>query len=206
MRISSRNSQAAATLLAALLIVAACSAGATTPAALGSAEPSASSALSGDPVPVYVAASPTDPSWFGVSMTDVNSGQAFRISDFRGKVVLIETMATWCPTCQGEMAQVQQLHSFFSDTDFVSVSLDVDPNEDATVLKKFTVKNNYLWRVAVAPTEVGAFMAKNYDVNYLNPPEQPMLIIDRTGGVWGLPFGIKSIDSLKKTLDPYIAQ
>ena len=35
---------------------------------------------------------------------------------------------------------------------------------------------------------------------------QPMLIIDRIGGVYGLPFGIKSGISIEKTLAQYLAQ
>jgi cytochrome oxidase Cu insertion factor (SCO1/SenC/PrrC family) len=197
--VNARNDRlrAVAGLLAALLVLASCSGAATT-----------SHAPSGtDPVPVYVAPSPTIPSWFDVQMVDINSGKSFKVSDFSGKVVLVETMATWCPTCQGEMSQVQQLRSDYGPTtDLVTISLDVDPNEDATVLKKYAALNGFNWLIAIAPESVGGFLSKNYDVDYLNPPLQPMLIIDKKGGVWGLPFGTKSAISLEKTLDPYLAQ
>ncbi len=184
-------------LLAALLVLAACSGGTKT-----STGPAGT-----DPVPIYVAPSPTIPAWFDVSMVDVNTGNSFKISDFTGKVVLVETMATWCPTCNGEMSQVQQLHTMYPmGTDLVTVSLDVDPNEDTTVLKKYATQYGFNWLIAVAPESVGQFLAKNYDVDYLNPPLQPMLIVDRTGGVWGLPFGAKSAISLQKTLDQYLAK
>ena len=189
---------AAAGLLAALLVLASCSSAAATPPGRAN--------TGSDPIPVYVAPSPTIPSWFDVEMVDVNSGKSFKVSDFAGKVVLVETMATWCPTCQGEMSQVQQLHTDYGPgTDLVTISLDVDPNEDATVLKKYSAQNGFDWLIAVAPTSVGGFLAKNYDVDYLNPPLQPMLIVDRKGGVWGLPFGVKSAISLKQTLDQYLA-
>ena len=188
---------AVAGLLAALLVLASCSGAATT-----SRAPSGT-----DPIPIYVAPSPTIPSWFDVQMVDVNTGKSFKVSYFSGKVVLVETMATWCPTCQGEMSQVQQLHTDYGlNTDLVTITLDVDPNEDATVLKKYAAQNGFNWLIAIAPESVGGFLSKNYDVDYLNPPLQPMLIIDRKGGVWGLPFGTKSAISLEKTLDPYLAQ
>jgi thiol-disulfide isomerase/thioredoxin len=150
---------------------------------------------------------PTVPSWFNVEMTDVTTGKQFKISDFTGRVVLLDTMATWCPTCQGEMSQVQQLPGLLGPSvDLVRVSLDVDPNEDASILKKFAAANQFDWYIAVAPIEVGRFLEVNYDQGYLNPPLQPMLIIDRTGGVYGLPFGIKSAESIGKTLAQYLAQ
>ena len=158
-----------------------------------------------DPIPVVAA--PTVPSWFNVAMTDVNTGKQFRINDFTGKVVLMDTMATWCPTCQGEMSEMQLVPGLFpAGTDLVLVSLDVDPNEDATILKKYAASNKFDWYIAVAPIEVGRFLEMNYDQNYLNPPLQPMLFIDRQGGVYGLPTGAKSAVSLQKTLAQYVGQ
>ena len=184
-------------VLACGLVVAACA---------GSSVQASPTSTFVDPIPLVAA--PTLPPWFGVEMTDVNTGKQFKIGDFIGKVVLIDTMATWCPTCQGEMSQVQQLPGLLgtSGTDLVRVSLDVDPNEDSTILKKYAVANNFDWYIAVAPIELGRFLEVNYDQRYLNPPEQPMLIIDRIGGVYGLPFGIKSAKSIQLTLAQYLGQ
>jgi thiol-disulfide isomerase/thioredoxin len=180
-------------LLACAVVMAGCGATAATP-------------TYSDPIPVVPA--PTVPSWFNVQMTDVTTGKPFKISDFSGKVVLVDTMATWCPTCQGEMSEVGRLPGLVGAgaSDLVTISLDVDPNEDATILKKFAAANGFSWRIAVAPIEVGRFLEMNYDQQYLNPPLQPMLFIDRTGGVYGLPFGIKSAESIQKTLAQYLAQ
>jgi thiol-disulfide isomerase/thioredoxin len=195
----------AAAALALVALVSACSAAAVTPAP---ASPSADATptTTFEPIPT-VNPNPTNPPWFDVELTDVNSGSTFRISDFAGKVVLVEMIAVWCPTCQGEMSQVQQLHETYGqDGDLITVTLDVDVNEDAPLLKKFAETNKFTWRIAIAPAEIGRFMAANYDPNYINPPTQPMLIIDKKGGVWGLPFGIKSATSLQKTLDRYLAE
>lgn len=206
--------RAASGLLAIAAVVAACSstAPASHAAPSASAVGPASSASPASPgatftynIPVEVNAVPTMPSWFDVQMTDVVTGNQFKVSDYTGKVILIDNMATWCPTCQGEMSQVQQLHKQYG-ADLVTISLDVDPNEDGALLKKYAAKNGFDWIIAVAPTAVGAFLSKNYDVELLNPPLQPMMIIDKQGGVWGMPFGIKSAESLKKTIDPYLGK
>ena len=201
--------------MAAVVIVAGCaSAAPTSSAANGSGSPAASSAAA-SAAPSYVpigsiplVAPPTPPPWFGMEMTDVNTGKTFRIGDFAGKVILVDTMAVWCPTCQGEMSQVQQLPDLLgaSSSELVRVSLDVDSNEDATILKKFAASNKFDWYIAIAPIELGRFLASNYDIQYLNPPLQPMLFIDKTGGVYGLPFGIKTAVSIQKTLAQYLAQ
>jgi len=186
-------------LLAATVVLAGCGSAAK-------ATPPSPSPTYFDPIPAVP--SPTMPSWFGVEMTDVNTGKSFKISDFSGKVILVDTMATWCPTCQGEMSQVQQLPAMLgtSASSLVRISLDIDPNEDSTILKKYAAENKFDWYIAVAPSEVGQFLAKNYDVDFLNPPLQPMLFIDKTGGVYGLPFGVKSAVSIQKTIASYLTQ
>jgi type IV secretory pathway VirB10-like protein len=37
--------------------------------------------------------------WYGTALTNVADDKNFSLTDFKGKVVLVETMAIWCPTC-----------------------------------------------------------------------------------------------------------
>jgi thiol-disulfide isomerase/thioredoxin len=50
------------------------------------------------------------PAWYSASLTDVSTGQAFTINDFKDKVVLVETLAMWCPNCKKQQTQVKALH------------------------------------------------------------------------------------------------
>jgi thiol:disulfide interchange protein len=148
---------------------------------------------------------PATPEWLSMKMTDVITGQAFSMSDFAGKVVLVETMATWCPTCWKQENEVKRLQGLLNNTpDLVLVSLDVDTNEDAATLKDFATIGKYGWRFAVAPLEVARALGNLYSADYLNPPLAPMLFIDRQGSVYGLPNGVKSAESLQLTLAPYL--
>ena len=147
----------------------------------------------------------TTPDWFNMKMTDVNTGQTFTMSDFAGKVVLLETMATWCPTCWKQENEVKKLLGLLGNSqDLVAVSLDVDLKEDEAVLKQFATTGGYNWRYAVGPLLVDRALGNLYSAEYLNPPLAPMLIIDRKGGVYNLPYGVKSAEALQKTLEPYL--
>ncbi len=147
------------------------------------------------------------PEWFGMEMTDVKTGETFTIRDFAGKVVLIETMAQWCPTCNHQEDEVKRLRELLGNPeDLVSISLDVDLHEDAASLKKYAEAYGYDWRFAVAPLEVQRALGNLYNAEYLNPPLAPMLVIDRAGRVFGLPFGLKSASALKLTIEPHLAQ
>jgi cytochrome oxidase Cu insertion factor (SCO1/SenC/PrrC family) len=145
------------------------------------------------------------PAWYSVSLTDVNTGESFTINDLKGKVILVETMAVWCSNCFKQQTQVKALHeSLGVRDDFVSLGIDIDPNEDTAQLQAFTEKNGFDWKYVVAPTEVSAEFASLYGGQFLNPPSTPMLIIDRKGVAHPLPFGIKNADDLMQTLQPFL--
>ena len=145
------------------------------------------------------------PEWFGLEMTDVQTGESFTINDFAGKVVLLETMAVWCPTCRKQEDEVLRLHELLGDpADLVSISLDTDMGETADVLKAYAETLGYDWHVALAPLLVARALGNLYSAQYLNPPVSPMLVIDRDGNVLGLPFGLKSAESLQGVVAPLL--
>jgi hypothetical protein len=145
------------------------------------------------------------PEWFDLEMTDVRTGLSFTINDFAGKVVLLETMAVWCPTCRQQGDEVLRLHELLgSPSDLVSISLDTAMTEDTEVLKHYAESLGYDWNIALAPLLVARALGNLYSAQYLNPPASPMLIVDRDGEVIGLPFGLKSAESLQGVVEPLL--
>jgi thiol-disulfide isomerase/thioredoxin len=148
------------------------------------------------------------PEWFGISLTDVRTGKNLTLNDFKGKVVLIETLAMWCPSCKKQQIQVKALHTALGmmAKDLVSIGLDVDSKEVASDLKTYTNTNGFDWIYAVAPINMTRAIGSLYGDQFLNPPSTPILIIDRKGQVHPMPFGIKSADELKKFIEPFLAE
>ena len=145
------------------------------------------------------------PEWFDIELTDVQTGETFTMNDYAGKVVLVETMAMWCPNCLFQANEVRKMHKLLDNPDdVVSVSLDVDLHEDGASLKDYINKYGFEWHFAVAPLEVARALGNLYNAEYLNPPLSPMLIIDRNGEVHQLEYGQKSAESLQKSLEPFL--
>lgn len=69
----------------------------------------------------------------GQNTDDIN------FNDVRGKVVLINFWATWCPPCRAEMPSFQKLYDDYRD----SVVFLFVTNDSAKKVKKFMEKNNY---------------------------------------------------------------
>jgi cytochrome c-type biogenesis protein len=65
------------------------------------------------------------------SLQDVN-GRKVSLGDLAGKVVLLDMMATWCPTCNQEIPELKQFHG--SHPDVVVISIDVDRTESSQQL------------------------------------------------------------------------
>lgn len=58
------------------------------------------------------------------------SGRRLSLSDFRGKVVLINFWATWCPPCRDEMPSMESLQRQMDKNEFAILALSVDDSWD----------------------------------------------------------------------------
>ena len=145
------------------------------------------------------------PAWYSASLTNIQTGEPFTINDLKGKVVLVETMAIWCSNCRRQQGEVIELHTLLGERDdFLSLGLDIDPNESAEALKSYVDSNGFHWYYVVPPTDVVREIAALYGDQFLNPPSTPMLIIDRSGAAHPLPFGLKSAEDLMNALQPFL--
>ena len=86
------------------------------------------------------------------------TGETFKIQDFKGKVVLVETMAMWCPTCltpskrsEGAARSAGRTRRFghASASTLISTRICAD-------LKDYTAKNGFDWTYTVATRRCGA--------------------------------------------------
>jgi peroxiredoxin/outer membrane lipoprotein-sorting protein len=66
-------------------------------------------------------------------------GDQIQLSSFRGKVVVLDFWATWCPPCREELPYIEKLRSEFTDkVQFFGID-----DEDSSTVKDFQRKHNY---------------------------------------------------------------
>ena len=69
-------------------------------------------------------------------------GTPVSISDYQGKVILVNVWATWCEPCREEMPALGELHRMFPDSDFevIGVSID-DPGSEQPIMRVMEADN-----------------------------------------------------------------
>ncbi len=90
------------------------------------------------------------------------SGEHIALSSLRGKVVLLNFWATWCPPCREELSHVQtEIIDRFKDKPFVF--LPVSRGEQRRTVERFIANTGYKFAVGLDPQqEIFGKYATNY--------------------------------------------
>lgn len=140
---------------------------------------------------------PTAPgkAWMDYDLTNVTTGETFHISDFKGKTILLESFAVWCPTCLAQQREMSKIMESEGE-DIVHISLDTDPNEDAAKVKDHVERNNLNWYFAVAPRELTEALIDEFGLEVVSAPRAPVVLICEDGSARLLRGGLKSADDI----------
>jgi thiol-disulfide isomerase/thioredoxin len=73
-------------------------------------------------------------------------GKPVTMDQLKGKVVMVNFWATWCPTCKAEMPQWQKFYETYKDKGFELIAMSID--DDEKLLRSVSKERGYTFPVA----------------------------------------------------------
>jgi len=139
------------------------------------------------------------PDWLKTELTDACTGKMFALTDFAGKTIYIETMATWCPPCRDQLRRVKEAAAQIPEEErqeivFVALSSEVDlPRE---TLAEYAESNDFPFIFAVMSAEMLRAMVEDLGQEIAVPPATPHVIVAPDGTVGEVHTGSISAEEL----------
>jgi cytochrome c biogenesis protein CcmG/thiol:disulfide interchange protein DsbE len=131
-------------------------------------------------------------------------GTKTKVSDRKGKVVLLNIWGIWCGPCIAEMPHLVELQEKYRDQGLEIIGLNIGADEmgtpeDLDAIKKFGEKKNINYTLVRSPDDV---TKQFYLITKQNVVPQSILI-NREGQLRGVfvGFGGRVLNSLKETID-----
>jgi peroxiredoxin len=116
------------------------------------------------------------------------NGTKIDLRDFRGKVVLVDFWASWCPDCIRELPTVQTVYEKYKDQGLAVIGISLD--KDAKALASFVAKKSLPWPQYFDGKGWDNEFAAKYSVRSI--PE--MWLVDRQGGLVTTSIPIEKLD------------
>ena len=99
---------------------------------------------------------------FGVSAQEVTNldmeGLRNLLAQHKGRVVMLNFFATWCPPCRAEIAEIGRIYPDYEKKGVTLIGLSVD--DDKSKVAPFVAKQGIVWPVYT----VGADVARTYQI------------------------------------------
>jgi thiol-disulfide isomerase/thioredoxin len=130
------------------------------------------------------------------TLTDLE-GKPVSLSQYRGKVVLLDLWASWCGPCRAELPDLQEVYEMYKDEEFVLLA--VNQGESRETVQKFLWANGYTFPIALdGEMKVGGM----YRITGL--PEN--YFIDRDGVIRVKRIGAMEKDVAEKTVQDLLGE
>lgn len=112
-------------------------------------------------------------------------GNSFKLSDYRGKVLLVNVWATWCGPCRQEVPELIELQAKHKVKGFEVIGLNLDEEETPDMIKDFGKEMEINYELVRGDSQL---FKEFYQISKRDAIPQSFLI-DREGKLLGVFVG-----------------
>lgn len=134
--------------------------------------------------------------WQTLEMIDARTGETFRVSDFLGCTVLVETMATWCINCLMQLGYLSEALPELDPDSFVAIAISVETDLSAEDLAAYADNSEFDWLFSVASPEMLRAIVDAFGREAIVPPSTPHVIVQPDGTPGELQTGFRTPEEL----------
>ena len=124
------------------------------------------------------------------ALTDIQ-GKTLKLSDMKGKTVLLDFWATWCGPCRADGPSLDKLYQKYGDKNLALIGISVD--EERPVVQKFLSEHPHKYSIALTSEND---MPRAYQIGVF----PTYIIIDTDGNVAAATEGNKGFSELRHML------
>jgi peroxiredoxin len=120
-------------------------------------------------------------------------GKKVKLSDYRGKKVILNFWATWCPPCRAEMPDMEKFYSSYKDKDVVILGVNLaNAERDQTTVKNFIKSYGITYPIPLDKENLAAemYQVSAIPTSYIIDPQG--IIIEKVVG----PMDFETMKSL----------
>ena len=126
-------------------------------------------------------------------------GRTVKLSDFRGKAVLLNFWATWCAPCRIEMPWLVEFYKQYQSQGLEIVGVSMDDTGQEMAIAEFIKERNVNYPILVGNNAVADLYG---GLRFL--PQT--LFIDREGNIVKTMYGIKSKDEFEQSIKELLGE
>jgi len=122
-------------------------------------------------------------------------GKSVNLSGYKGKVILLDFWATWCPPCRKEIPGYIELYNTYKSRGLVVIGISMDDAEDTPAVKSFVTQMKITY-----PILLGFGREDDLKPAFGELPLPTSFVIARDGRIYARHDGLTATEQVEREI------